>query len=202
CLSTERTSFEHVNVPLPGEHQALNCGLALAIIDKLRDRGFEAPEIRVIEGLADTVLPGRMELAWPEPRILLDGAHNASSLKALMRSVGVHMPYDSLVVVFGCAEDKDVDELLRCVATGADKLIFTKARGVPRALDPRELQMRFMEISGKMTQIAETLPEALDLASRAVSRGDLICVTGSFYLVGEAKKHLLSLAGKQAAATA
>ena len=46
----------------------------------------------------------------------------------------------------------------------------------------------FQEISGKMSQVASTLKEALDLASRAVSRDDLICVSGSFYLVGEAKQ--------------
>ncbi len=35
-----------------------------------------------------------------------------------------------------------------------------------------------------------TVKEALELAARAVSREDLICVTGSFYLVGETIKHL------------
>lgn len=194
CLSTGATTFEHVNVPLAGEHQALNCGLALAIVGVLRARGFDAPEPRVIEGLLDTRLPGRMEIAWNEPRILLDGAHNAASLKALMRSVGVHAPYDSLVVVFGCGEDKNVDELLRCVSSGADKLIFTRTKGNPRAVDPMDLAHRFGEVSGKMTQVAANLPDALNLAARAVSRGDLICVTGSFYLVGEAKKYLSGLA--------
>ena len=53
------------------------------------------------------------------------------------------------------------------------------------------LQFRaFAERSGKMSQTADTLPEALELATRAVSREDLICVTGSFYLVGETMKHL------------
>ncbi len=200
CLSTDKSNFEHVNVPLPGEHQALNCGLALAILDKLRQRGFDLPETTAIEGLANTRLPGRMELAWTEPRILLDGAHNASSLQALVRSIGAHVPYDSMVMVFGCCEDKDVDELLRRISLGADKLIFTRTRATPRAIDPRELQRRFTELSGKMTQVADSLPEALMLASRAVGRDDLICVTGSFYLVGEAKKHLAELASKKKAA--
>jgi len=202
CLTTARSSFEHVDVPLPGEHQALNCGLALAALDRLRERGVEAPEPRVIEGLAKTVLPGRMELAWSDPRILLDGAHNEASLQALMRAIGVHVPYDSLVVVFGCGEDKDVDALLKCVAGGADKVIFTRAKNSPRALTSRELQQAFSRVSGKMSQTAATLPEALELAARAVSRGDLICVTGSFHLVGEAKKHLASVSRKRKASEA
>ncbi|MFM1833473.1 MAG: hypothetical protein RLZZ461_1789, partial [Planctomycetota bacterium] len=51
----------------------------------------------------------------------------------------------------------------------------------------------FMERSGKMCQIAPTVGDALELAARAVSRDDLICVTGSFYLVGDAMKHLDSV---------
>ncbi len=190
CLSTARSNFEHLTVPLAGEHQALNCGLALAILDTLRDKGFDTPETKVIDGLAGLRIPGRMEMVWERPRILLDGAHNADSLAALMRSIGAHVPYDSMVVIFGCAEDKDLDELLRQVALGADKLIVTRTARNARAADPHDLQRRFAEVSGKMCQVAEDLPRALEIASRAVGPEDLICVTGSFYLVGEAKKHL------------
>ena len=41
-----------------------------------------------------------------------------------------------------------------------------------------------------MSQIARTVPEAIEMAIRGVSREDLICVTGSFYVVGEALKYL------------
>ncbi len=190
CLNTPRSAFEHLVVPLPGEHQALNCGLSLAILDRLRAIGFETPEIKVIAGLEGMRIPGRMEMVFRNPRVIVDGAHNAASVQALMKSIGLHIPYDSMVVVFGCSEDKDVDGMLRHLALGADKVIFTRARGNPRALDPAELRRRFDDISGKMAQAEDTLPEALTTAARAVGREDLICVTGSFYLVGEAKKHL------------
>lgn len=202
CVTSPRSSFEHLAVPLPGEHQAFNCGLALAILDRLRERGFETPESKVALGLAQTTIPGRMEMAWKSPRILLDGAHNEASLTALIRSIGAHVPYDSMVMIFGCAADKDVEGLLDKIALGADKLIFTKAASNPRAMNPRELQKRFAAVSGKMTQVADNLHEAFNLASRAVSRGDLIVVTGSFYLVGEAKKYLADLEVKRSGARA
>lgn len=200
CVTSPRSSFEHLPAPLPGEHQALNCGLALAAVDILRSKGFDTPEARVGAGLARTRVPGRMELVWTNPRIILDGAHNASSLAALVRSIGAHVQYDSMVMVFGCAADKDVDAMLEQIALGADKLIFTKSTSNPRAADPSDLQRRFTAISGKMTQSAPSLGEALNLAARAVSRGDLIVVTGSFYLVGEAKQYLADLVGRRAAA--
>ena len=151
-------------------------------------------------GLAATKTPGRMEIIWSQPRILIDGAHNAAALGALVRCVGAHVPYDSMVCIFGCCEDKDVNAMLEKVAMGGDKIIFTRARSNPRAADPDELQRRFQEISGKMSQVARTLPEAIDLASRAVGRDDLICVTGSFYLAGETKKYLADVEKKQQAA--
>ena len=190
CLYTETSRLEHLPVPLPGEHQAFNCGLALAAVDHLKSIGFECPESVVTEGLEETVIPGRMQLVWDRPRILVDGAHNPDALTALMRCVGAHVPYDSMVCVFGCGQDKDVDALLDRVSLGADKVIFTKAVRNTRAVEPEELRRRFMERSGKMCQTAGSVKEALELAARAVSREDLICVTGSFYLVGETIKHL------------
>ena len=190
CLYTETSRLEHLPVPLPGEHQAINCGLALAAVDHLKSVGFELPEPVVTAGLAETEIAGRMQLVWDRPRILVDGAHNPDALGAMMRCVGAHVPYDSMVCVFGCAQDKDVDALLDRVSLGADKVIFTRAAGNPRAADPEDLRRRFMERSGKMCQTAPSVGEALELAARAVSRDDLICVTGSFYLVGDAMKHL------------
>ncbi|MEM1165276.1 MAG: folylpolyglutamate synthase/dihydrofolate synthase family protein [Planctomycetota bacterium] len=201
-LTTNRVNFEHVPVPLPGEHQALNCGLTLAIIDKLVDRGIELPEARVFEGLAKTTIPGRMELIDVKPRVLLDGAHNPAAVEALIKSIGAHVQYDSMIMIFGCAIDKDVEGLLKRVALGADKVVFTKAKANPRACDPQDLHQRFEAMSPKMCQLAPNIDQALSIAARAASRDDLIVVTGSFYLVGEAKKLLTSKLDKAAAARA
>lgn len=189
CVATPTSRWDHLAVPLRGEHQAHNCCLALAILDKLKGYGFNIPEDRVVEGLAATRLPGRMEQVWDRPRVLIDGAHNACSIGALIRSLGAHIAYDSLVVIFGAGQDKDIAGMLRQLSLGADKVIFTRARANPRAAEPEELMGSFAEVSGKMAQVAATLEEALQLAGRAVSREDLIVVTGSFYLAGEAKKH-------------
>jgi len=199
CLLTETSQFMHLPVPLPGEHQAINCALALAAIDVLKGSGFEFPEVQMHHGLARTKAPGRMELVWDRPRILVDGAHNAAALGALMRCVGAHVPYDSMVCIFGCCEDKDIPALLDKVALGGDKIIFTKAKSNARAANPEDLQRAFAERSGKMCQVAKTLGDALDLATRAVGRDDLIVITGSFYLVGEAKRYLAELDKKRAA---
>lgn len=190
CMYTKSSRLEHVPVPLPGEHQAVNCGLALAAVDVLKGFGFELPEDRLTAGLAATRVPGRMDVVSHRPRILCDGAHNPAAMNALMRCVGAHVPYDSMVCIFGCCADKDIGEMIDKVNLGADKVIFTRSANTPRAASPEDLQKLFQERSGKMSQIARSVPEAIEMAIRGVSREDLICVTGSFYVVGEALKHL------------
>ena len=91
-----------------GEHQAINCGLALSVIDRLKCRGIAINDSKAMEGLARTTIPGRMEMVSTAPRIIVDGAHNAASLDAMMRAIGQYIPYDSMVVIFGCCGDKDV----------------------------------------------------------------------------------------------
>ena len=188
CLSTANSKFEHLAVPLLGEHQALNCGVALAVVDRLKLRGLTLSDAKSMEGLAKCSLPGRMEMVSHTPRVLVDGAHNAASLDAMMRAIGQHIPYDSMVVIFGCCADKDVSGMLERITSGADKVIFTKVDNI-RSADPNELAARYVELYGKMAQVAPTLADALAIAHRAVTKEDLICITGSMYLVGEAKKH-------------
>ncbi|MGB7158329.1 MAG: folylpolyglutamate synthase/dihydrofolate synthase family protein [Tepidisphaeraceae bacterium] len=200
CLTTANSKFEHLAVPLVGEHQAINCGLALSVIDKLKTRGIAINDTRAMEGLAKVTLPGRMEMVSQTPRVIVDGAHNAASLDAMMKAIGQHIPYDSMVVIFGCCADKDVAGMLERITSGADKVIFTKVDNI-RTSDPEELAARYVELYGKMAQVANSLEDALAIANRAVSKEDLICITGSFYLVGEAKKLFAARAAAAAAAS-
>jgi dihydrofolate synthase/folylpolyglutamate synthase len=186
-LITPNSRFEHLPVPLPGDHQAINCGLALSMLTILKEKGFPIDDQKAIEGLAKTHMPGRMEVIHQNPRVMVDGAHNAASVEALMRAIGQNVSYDSMVVIFGCRTDKDIPGMLDHVQLGADKVIFTTT-GSPRSADPAELSAQYVERSGKMAQVARSLEEALDIAERAVTRDDLITITGSFYLVGRAKQ--------------
>jgi dihydrofolate synthase/folylpolyglutamate synthase len=186
CLTTPTSKFEHFRVPLLGIHQAVNCGLALAMLDKLKGCGFDIDNDKTIAGLARVKLSGRMEMICEDPRVLIDGAHNAASIRALMHAIGQSIPYDSMIVIFGCNEDKDVTGMLQELQFGADKVIFTRSNSM-KATSPEELAEKYIAISGKMCQTAPALGEALRLAKSAVGKEDLVCITGSFYLIGQAK---------------
>jgi len=187
CLTTPTSRFEHLHVPLLGQHQAMNCALALGLLDALKGRGFAIEDQKAVAGLQNVRLRGRMEMLSEDPRILVDAAHNAASISALMRAIGQNITYDSMVVIFGCHKDKDIPGMIRQIQLGADKIIFTSTNS-PRSADPAELAAEYTEHSGKMAQVAPRLEDALQIALGAVSREDLICITGSFYLVAEAIK--------------
>ena len=186
CFSTPTSKFEHLRVPLPGRHQAINCGLALAMLDKLKSKGYEIDNDKAEQGLKDVFLAGRMEMICNDPRIMIDAAHNAESIKAVIHAIGQNIPYDSMVVIFGCNCDKDITGMLKMLQYGADKVIFTQSDS-PKAMSPQELSEIYSEITPKMCQTASNLGAALRLAQSAVGREDLICITGSFYLIGQAK---------------
>ena len=185
CLTTPTSKFEHLLVPLFGEHQAINCGLALCMLDVLKSRGLPVDDQKAMAGLANVELLGRMQMISERPYIIVDGAHNAASINALMRGIGQHITYDSMIVIFACHKDKDVSGMIRQIQLGADKIIFTST-GTPRTCDPAELAAEYTEHSGKMAQVADTIEEAMRIARSAHTREDLICITGSFYLVAEA----------------
>jgi dihydrofolate synthase / folylpolyglutamate synthase len=187
CITTDTSKFEHLRVPLPGEHQAINCGLAIAMLDKLKGAGYQINDQKAIDGLYNVQLQGRMEQICSDPRVIVDAAHNAASIRAVMQAIGQHVPYDSMVVIFACNADKDVAGMLHELQYGADKVIFTRNNS-PRSMYPQDLADMYTEICGKMCQTALGLKQALQTAQSAVGREDLICITGSFYLVGQAKQ--------------
>ncbi len=191
-LSTGGIACEHMTVPLLGEHQAQNCALAIAMSAELARRGMPISVEGVAIGLASTPRNGRCEVVSKSPTVIVDGAHNPESVQALMRAVAAHFKYGSMVVVFGCASDKDIGGMLHRLAQGADKVIFTRASDNPRAAAPAELERRFKEISQTMCQSDPDVSSALKRAREAVAADDLICVTGSFYVAGEAKSLILS----------
>jgi len=189
CITTPSSRFEHLRVPLPGEHQAINCGLALAMLDSLKNQGYEISDEKAVTGLKKVSLAGRMEIITQDPRILVDVAHNAASIRALIHAIGQHVPYDSMVIIFGCNSDKDVRGMLEQLQYGADKVIFTRSN-TPKAMYPQDLADMYTDICGKMCQTAMSVREAVRIAKNAVTKEDLICITGSFYLVGQAKVQL------------
>ncbi len=186
-----------VQVPLPGAHQAANCATAIAALDVLRHAGLRFSMARALSGLGQAAISGRFHVI-PTGRlegltmpVVLDGAHNAASLECLIRTLAERFPDRRRVLIFGCAVDKDVKRMMPLLADRADDIVFTRAASTRRGLAPSDLAEAWRAVTQRACSTAANLRAALAKAQRLASGDSVVCVTGSFYLVGEA----LELAG-------
>jgi dihydrofolate synthase / folylpolyglutamate synthase len=186
-FKTANDSYPNVSLSLAGRHQFGNAATAVAIAETLRDFRFDISQSAIIDGLETAEHRGRLEYF---EGILFDGAHNIAGARALAEYLD-EFGKQPLTLVFGAMRDKDLTEIARIIFPRADYLILTKPDN-PRSMETEELIKSLPEDfdAGKVFQ-AQTIEEALKTARRAAP-DNLICVTGSLYLVGEARKVLSS----------
>ena len=188
-------TYEDLSCPLLGRHQMDNAACALAALEAAQERGVEASETNVREGLRTVRWPGRLEVAGHSPEVLLDGAHNPQAADALAaylttRRAERRSPQGRLLFVIGMMRDKDRRGVLARLAAipGPSHFILTKAAH-PRAAEPAELAQDAAGL-GISTEIMATVREACTRAGTLAEAYDTICVTGSLLVVGEAKAFL------------
>ena len=183
-LSGMEAEYRDLYCPLLGDHQLLNAATAVAALHLLAKRGVAAPEEAIRRGLATVRWPGRLEVVGRRPWIVLDGAHDEISARALARSVVELFPHRRLILVLGMSQDKDIRAVGAHLCPLVDSAIFTCAR-LPRAARPEELACILAELCPEHHTSAN-VAGALDAALNLAGEDDLVLVTGSLYVVGEA----------------
>jgi len=169
---------------MPGAHQLRNAAVAVAAIEQLRAQGYDISDEAVREGLANARLRGRFEVHPGKPTWVLDCAHNQLSARALRQALDDYLPARKVVFVLGFSMDKDIRAILEELAPRASNVILTRPKN-PRAAPPGHLQ-KLAEGILPSVLIAPNVPAAVEQARRLASPEDVICITGSFYVVGEA----------------
>lgn len=185
-FTTTKGNYHDVILSLLGRHQFQNAAIAIAIAEMLRNFDFKISAENIINGLEKAKHQGRLEFY---KGILFDGAHNiagAESLKDYLEEF-VKQP---IIMIFGAMRDKDLSEIGEILFPKADKLIFTKPENA-RSMETTEM-LRFLLENFDEHKVFETqtVADALKIADKILGSEDLICVTGSLYLVGEARNLL------------
>ena len=170
-----RQSFR-IACPLAGEHQVENAATAAVALSQLG----VAPD-----GIASTVWPGRLELVSENPEIILDGAHNPAGARALARYIERFYRGRRVLLIFGAMRDKAVAEIAGILFPLAWQVVVTAPRQA-RALLPDAL--RDLTAHPRL-EVAACFEEALRLV-RGASAEDVVFVTGSLFLVAEARAAL------------
>ena len=178
------------HIALLGEHQISNAAVVLETVKVLRQRGWEISEAALVRGLEEARWPGRLELAWNSPNVILDGGHNPQCMEALARSLRGLYPEKKLLFLTGVLADKDYPAMMGELLPLA-KEFFTITPDSPRAMSAQELA-DYLRGRGGRAAPCGTVREALDQALAAAEPQDVVCVTGSLYMIGEVR-HLLRL---------
>lgn len=175
-----------VHLNLLGTHQLPNFGCALAAAELLREKGWAISDDAIVKGASQAQIAGRLQLLslpdFPCP-VLLDGAHNPSAAAVLARALRTVFRYRRLHLVLGVLADKDAAGITAKLLPLADTVWVTQPQS-GRAL-PAEGLAGLCAPFNKPMQGHPSVADALRAAAQQACHEDLICVTGSLYLVGE-----------------
>ncbi len=170
-----------VDCPLAGEHQV---GNAVTAVAALRELGIGPEAIR--EGIRRVNWPGRLERVAARPAVILDGAHNPGGARALASYIQRFWAGHKVWLIYGTMRDKAVSEITGILFPLADEVIVT-APSHPRAVRPEAIA----ELADHpRLRTASSLEAALSM-SRAAGPHDVIFITGTLFLVGEARALLV-----------
>jgi len=177
----------NLQLNLRGLHQIVNATTALGASEILDQLGYPVSTSAMVEGLRSVEWPGRFELIASSPRVILDGAHNPAGAIALRESLKEEFPYRRLILLIGILKDKDFRTILRTLSPLADHVILSKPH-LDRAA-PVSLLEKALKENGKTVEAIEDLEEAIKRGLSLTGKEDLLCITGSLYMVGEAKAY-------------
>ncbi len=181
--------YKNLHTPLLGRHQAENSATAITAVEALKIRGVNITEKAIRVGLKKVKWTGRLEIIQNNPTLVLDGAHNPSGVKVVRDALKEIFSYHRLILVLAIFGDKDYKKMIQILAPNADLIITTKAKN-PRATPPRIIAEEAAQyIDQNKIIITENIPLAINCALSNSKEDDLICITGSLYTVGEAKRY-------------
>jgi len=144
----------------------------------------------VKEGLEGVQYPGRMEVVQRNPIVILDGAHNRHKMQGLVDSIKTIYEDKKIVGIIGMLSTKDSPGMVEILSPITHRWIITQPHvfGKP-STPPDEIagHIRKVHPSAGVQQYDDVL-EALDTAISEADQDDLLVVTGSLYLVGEARE--------------
>jgi dihydrofolate synthase/folylpolyglutamate synthase len=187
-IRTKRGDYFPLFLPLLGEHQIINAVTAVGAIELLSQDGIFVPSEAVVQGMRKVKWPGRVQVLSEKPLFLVDCAHNGASAQALASFLKEISVQGRIFLILGILKNKDVEGIATPLCPLADEVIITEVNS-PRALSGEHLKKRIGKICHKRMVIKRNIKDALCYTQSLSNEEDLICVTGSVYLAGEALRY-------------
>jgi len=177
-----------LSIPLLGPHQLDNAATAYATLDIFSQKGLIIAQDDILRGFKKVFWPGRFEVVRLSPPIVLDCAHNRDSAYKLRLTLEEIFPGNRILLIFGASEDKDIQGMFIELMPLVKEMMFVKSYH-PRAIEPTKL-VDMVQPFGHPYQIVDQIPEALEKATQLAGDNLVVLVTGSIFVVAEARKYL------------
>ncbi|MCR2802623.1 bifunctional folylpolyglutamate synthase/dihydrofolate synthase [Paenibacillus soyae] len=190
--------IDSLRIRLNGAHQRTNAAVAVMALEVLRQYNALVVDDEVLyAGLEEAAWPGRLEMVQRNPRILLDGAHNPEGAEMLAASLKSTYQYEKLHVVMGMLENKNHQDTFKHILPIVDTLILTEPdyRMKMDAMDLAEIVRKLrqdMQVERPFELVVEKdWKQALQTLQQITGSKDLGVVTGTLYLIADARARLL-----------
>ena len=180
-----RSGLEPINYQsgLLGEHQRVNSGIAIAILQLLQRQGWQISSEAMQQGMAATHWPGRLQwITWCDQQLLIDGAHNTAAAEMLRRYV------DSLTQpvtwLMGMLATKDHKDIFQALLHSGDTLHLVSVPGHQTA-EPTDLAQLALEVCPELAECVPHNTLEAGLAAFGEAYGETKVLCGSLYLIGD-----------------
>jgi dihydrofolate synthase/folylpolyglutamate synthase len=187
-LHTPGRDYRGVYLPIHGAFQTDNAAIALAAAEAFFDGPLD-PDV-VTEAFAGFRSPGRLEVVGNSPLVILDGAHNVAGAEALVAVLAEEFLPAPRTLVVGLLREKDPALMLSALDARSAERVIACPPPTPRALDPKEVAAAAQALGVAQVEVAPSVTEAVRWAVDSAGPEGQVVVTGSLYVVGEARASL------------
>lgn len=179
-------TWHKMRTNLLGKHQIDNASLTLAACELLMKDLPKLSEETIRRGLEATKWPGRLEHVSNKPYTLVDGAHNLAAIRKLAQYLDDTFSGKNITLITGILDDKEYRTMFKIILPLCNRVILTQAKS-ERSINPEQLLKAAEELCNNVCVI-EDIPDAIKHAEKTSQPEDVICISGSLYVVGEAKE--------------
>lgn len=180
--------MSEVKFSLRGDYQLRNLAAALSVIEIIKNRGFPVENLYIRQSLESLCIPGRLEVVQQYPLVIIDAAHNPQGARALTESLDTLLPARKKILVLGILDDKERQGILQALGRNTRMAIVTRPQGA-RGKAWREVCQHWRNTFPDIGVLAiENITEAVNKGLEMLSGDDFLVVTGSFYVLDEARR--------------
>lgn len=187
-IKHDEEEYKGLDLSLIGKYQAENFACAFGMAQLLRREGFEVLPKHIVKAASKVKHPARFQVWGKNPLIILDGAHNLYSIKALVSTLyDLGVKSQNTVFIFSAKKTKkQMPDILRSLSGFSDKIIFPNVTSIPNLKDFYSTsQLKKYYPKAKVTS---SLATGISEAEKRVGKKGVVVVTGSLYTIGEILK--------------